>query len=68
MNISAYLDRIHYFGPLEPDITTLRGLHRAHLFSVPFENLDIHLGRSIQLEEEALFNKIVTNRRGGFCY
>jgi N-hydroxyarylamine O-acetyltransferase len=68
MNTSAYLTRIDYSGPLRPDIDTLRGLHRAHLYRVPFENLDIHLGRPIRLEEDALFDKIVTRRRGGFCY
>ncbi len=68
MNTSAYLTRIRYSGPLKPDIETLRGLHRAHLYSVPFENLNIHLGLPIRLEEEALFEKIVTRRRGGFCY
>ncbi len=68
MNTSAYLTRIHYSGPLKPDIETLRGLHRAHLYSVPFENLNIHLGLPIRLEEEALFEKIVARRRGGFCY
>ncbi|MCE7945709.1 MAG: arylamine N-acetyltransferase, partial [Chlorobi bacterium CHB1] len=41
---------------------------QAHLISVPFENLDIHLGRPIALEEEALYDKIVRQRRGGFCY
>ena len=51
-----------------PNIITLRGLQRAHLYCVPFENLDIHLGREIRLEADALFNKIVTRRRGGFCY
>jgi N-hydroxyarylamine O-acetyltransferase len=46
----------------------LQALHRAHLLAVPFENLDIHLGRPIRLEQGALFDKIVTRRRGGFCY
>ena len=43
-------------------------MHRAHLLAVPFENLDIHLGRPISLDQDALFGKIVTRRRGGFCY
>ena len=43
-------------------------LHLQHLLTVPFENLDIHLGRPIALDEAALFDKIVTRRRGGFCY
>jgi N-hydroxyarylamine O-acetyltransferase len=68
MNIQAYLDRIHYRGALAPTLATLRELHRAHLLAVPFENLDIHLGRPILLDQQALFNKIVTRRRGGFCY
>ena len=67
-NPSAYLERIHYSGPLQPDVETLRGLHRAHLVAVPFENLDIGLGRAIRLDEDALFEKIVRQRRGGFCY
>ena len=63
-----YLRRIGYFAPIEPDVQTLRGLHRAHMFSVPFENLDIGLGRPIRLDEESLWDKIVIRRRGGFCY
>jgi N-hydroxyarylamine O-acetyltransferase len=68
MDIQAYLDRIDYRGDLTPSVTTLRELHRAHLLAVPFENLDIHLGQPIILDQEALFSKIVTRRRGGFCY
>jgi N-hydroxyarylamine O-acetyltransferase len=68
MDLSLYLQRIHYAGSLEPTIPTLRALHLAHLLAVPFENLDIHLGRPISLEQEALFDKIVPRRRGGFCY
>lgn len=68
MNVSAYLRRIGYNGPLEPTLETLRGLHRAHLFSVPFENLDIPLQRPIVLFRDRLFQKIVERRRGGFCY
>jgi N-hydroxyarylamine O-acetyltransferase len=68
MNVQDYLERIHYMGELTPDAETLRQLHLAHLLSVPFENLDIHLGQPIVLNEAALFDKIVTYRRGGFCY
>lgn len=68
MNIEAYLQRLNYDGPRTRTITTLRALHQAHLISVPFENLDISLGRPIVLEEEALYGKIVRQRRGGFCY
>lgn len=68
MNVAAYIERIAYDGPCEPTLDTLRRLHRAHLLAVPFENLDIHLGRPILLDEDRLFEKIVLNRRGGFCY
>src|SRR5512132_3659500 len=65
----AYLDRIGYDGPHTPDAETLRRLARAHLLAIPFENLDIvPLGRPIRLEPDALFDKIVRRRRGGFCY
>jgi N-hydroxyarylamine O-acetyltransferase len=68
MNLDAYFARIGYDGPSDPTLETLCGLHRAHLLSVPFENLDILLGRRIVLDENALFDKIVTQGRGGFCY
>ena len=68
MDISAYLQRIHYQGSLKPTLQTLRALHEAHLLAVPFENLSIHLGQPIHLQEEALYEKIVHRRRGGFCY
>lgn len=68
MNIDAYLKRINYDATREPNAETLRALQVAHLMSVPFENLSIHSGEPILLEDEALFSKIVENRRGGFCY
>lgn len=68
MDRAMYLQRINYHGPLSITAQTLSALHRAHLLSVPFENLDIGLGRPIQLDEKALFEKIVLHRRGGFCY
>ena len=68
MNVPAYLDRIRYKGTATPSAETLRSLHRAHMFAVPFENLDIGLGREIICDEGRFLNKIVTARRGGFCY
>src|ERR1700674_1330952 len=68
LNVPAYLDRIAYDGPIAPTPEVLRNLHRAHLFSVPFENLDIALGRKIVCDEAAFIRKIVERRRGGFCY
>jgi len=68
VDIPDYLARLQYFEPIKPDIQTLQGLQRAHMLNVPFENLDIGLKRPIHLTEEALWNKIVAQRRGGFCY
>jgi len=68
LDLSAYLDRINYRGSLEPNYETLRALHLAHLLSVPFENLSIHIKQPIVLNDESLYKKIVENRRGGFCY
>jgi N-hydroxyarylamine O-acetyltransferase len=68
VNVNAYLERINYHGPLELTAETLRALQVAHLCTVPFENLSIHAGQPIVLEDAALFTKIVERRRGGFCY
>src|SRR6266404_3416914 len=68
MDVHAYLDRINYQGPRTPTAETLRQLQVAHLLTVPFENLSIHAREPIVLEDEALFQKIVNRRRGGFCY
>ena len=68
MNIGDYLERIGYHGSREPTRETLRVLHRAHMLSVPFENLDIHLNHAIELSLPLLYDKVVHRRRGGFCY
>ena len=68
LNVPSYLARIGYSGPTDPTAETLRALHHAHLIAVPFENLDIALGRKIVLDENAILNKVVSLRRGGFCY
>lgn len=68
MNVEAYLKRINYHGSRAVTPETLRDLQVAHLQTVPFENLSIHAGEPIVLEDEALFKKIVEQRRGGFCY
>ncbi len=68
MDIPLYLARIQYSKPIKPDAETLRGLQRAHMLTVPFENLDIGLKRPIQLSQAALWDKIILRKRGGFCY
>jgi N-hydroxyarylamine O-acetyltransferase len=68
MDTAAYLARIGYTGPLDPDPEMLCALHLAHLYRVPFENLDISLGREIRCDETCFLHKIIELRRGGFCY
>ncbi|QIY95844.1 arylamine N-acetyltransferase [Streptomyces sp. S1D4-11] len=64
----AYLRRIGAHHPAWPTSGVLRDLHLRHLKAVPFENLSIHLGEEIVLEEKRLLDKVVGRRRGGFCY
>lgn len=66
--IDDYLARIGATRPSALDADALRDLHERHLNTVPFENLSVHLGKRIVLDEDALFDKIVRRRRGGFCY
>jgi N-hydroxyarylamine O-acetyltransferase len=68
MDITTYLTRISYHKPVKPDVQTLQELQHAHMQTVPFENLDIASKRPIRLDIESLWNKIILQRRGGFCY
>src|SRR5450432_2208551 len=70
MDVQAYLHRIRFsVSQVDPPSSDLlRALHRAHLFTVPFENLDIHIKREIFCDEARILHKIVNQHRGGFCY
>ncbi len=68
LDINAYLARIGHDGVLDPTLDTLRALHQAHAATIPFENLDILLGRGISLDIDDLQAKLVRHRRGGYCY
>ena len=68
MDAAEYLGRIRYAGPDTPTAATLAALQAAHLYTVPFENLDIHLGRTIVLDVERFYDKVAVRGRGGFCY
>jgi N-hydroxyarylamine O-acetyltransferase len=68
MDLQAYFDRIGFAGEAPPDAATLTRLHRAHLSAIPYENFDVQLGRPLTPDPQAAFEKIVTHRRGGWCY
>lgn len=67
-DLDAYLERINYSGSREPTEETLNDIHICHTLNVPFENLDVFYGKSPLLDEVSLYNKIVKNRRGGYCF
>ncbi|XP_071382149.1 arylamine N-acetyltransferase 2-like [Centroberyx affinis] len=68
MDTEKYLLRIGYVAPAEPTLDVLRSVHACHLLSVPFENLTVHSGGRVQLDPQLLYDKIVNQRRGGFCF
>ena len=68
MDIQAYLKRIGFAGDPWPDLATLRRIQRGHLENIPYENLDVQLGRRLTFSVEEAFEKLVNQRRGGWCY
>lgn len=66
--LAAYLARLGLSGPPAPYEDGLAALQRAHRLAIPFENLDIPLGRGIRIDSESAFDKLVTRRRGGYCF
>lgn len=67
-DLDAYFARIGYVGSRQPTLATLHALTLHHATSIPFENLDVLLGRGISLAPEAIFQKLVHDRRGGYCF
>jgi len=68
LDLPAYLRRIEYAGERKASRAVLEALHQAHVTHIPFENLDILLGRSIALDLGTLQAKLVAGRRGGYCF
>ncbi|MEO6054738.1 MAG: arylamine N-acetyltransferase [Chthoniobacterales bacterium] len=66
--LDRYLERVGYRGSREPTAETLCALHRAQVFSIPFENLDPLTGRAVRIDQESLVAKMVHHRRGGYCF
>lgn len=67
-HLSGYLARIRQPSVTGADAATLARLHRAHLAAIPFENLDIQMGRLIALDAVSLQEALVLRRRGGYCF
>ena len=70
IDLAAYFERIGFSGPARPAPTldTLRALHLLHPQTIPFENLDVLIGRPVRLDLESVRRKLVESRRGGYCY
>jgi N-hydroxyarylamine O-acetyltransferase len=67
-DLTAYLNRIGYAGPREPTLSALRGIVAAHATSIPFESIDVLLGRGVSLDAASLMDKLVYAGRGGYCF
>ncbi|MBC7977656.1 MAG: arylamine N-acetyltransferase, partial [Myxococcales bacterium] len=68
IDLDSYFARIGYAGPRTPTLDTLNAILHAHVATIPFENLDVLLGRRIDLDPAALQQKLVHDRRGGYCF
>jgi N-hydroxyarylamine O-acetyltransferase len=68
IDLPAYTERIGFTGELRPSAECLRELHLAHATHVPFENIEVLMGRPVRLDLESLWKKLVEARRGGYCF
>ncbi len=66
LDLDAYFERVRWGGETRPTFETLAGLLRAHMTAIPFENLDVLLGRKVRLDLEFLQDKLIRRRRGGY--
>lgn len=66
--LESYLRRVGVEAAVTADVATLAAVHAGHALAIPFENIDIHRGLPIRLELSALFDKLVVQRRGGYCF
>jgi N-hydroxyarylamine O-acetyltransferase len=67
-DLDGYLARIGWTGPRDATFATMAGVLRAHMTRIPFENLDVLLGRGIQIDPDSVYAKLVAARRGGYCF
>ncbi len=64
-DLSAYFARIGHDGPTDPSLETLRALHALHPAAIPFEAIDVLLGRGVDISPDAVDAKLIHARRGG---
>lgn len=67
-DLDFYFKRIGFNVTPRCDLPTLKLLHHLHALAIPFENLDSWLGRPVSLAPAAVFDKLVMQRRGGYCF
>ncbi|MBI4048623.1 MAG: arylamine N-acetyltransferase [Devosia nanyangense] len=68
VHLTAYFERIGFSGSIAPTLATLEALHALHPASIPFENLNPLLGLPVELDQASLEQKLIHDRRGGYCY
>jgi N-hydroxyarylamine O-acetyltransferase len=68
LSLTNYLTRIGFEGKPHAELETLRRIHRLHLEAIPYENLDVQLGRIVGFDLHEIYRKLVLSRRGGWCY
>ncbi len=66
--LDKYFERIGYVGSRIPSIDLLNNITLAHVRSIPFENLDILLGKNIEIDIDSIFEKLIARKRGGYCF
>jgi N-hydroxyarylamine O-acetyltransferase len=68
MDVERYLERIGFAGTVSHDLATLERLQRAHLSTVPFENLNVYHRVGVRTDTDWSVDKIVAGNRGGWCF
>ena len=68
IDLDGYFERIGYTGGRSPTLATLRAIHLRHAQAIPFENLNPLLKRPVRLDPPSLYQKLVIDGRGGYCF
>lgn len=68
IDADGYLRRLGMTRPGQPSVAGLYAVHRAHVERVPYETLEIQLGRPTTIEPSESAERIVRNQQGGYCY